>query len=59
MPLPFLSDWLIRLTRQAYFHYIWADECSDEEREGALALPLGEEIRQDRHPTAVQNLSRE
>jgi AAA+ ATPase superfamily predicted ATPase len=46
------------VSAQAYFHYTWADECSDEEREFLMALALGVEIGQDRYRAAFQSLSR-
>jgi hypothetical protein len=35
------------VSAQAYFHYVWTDECSDEEREALAELALGEDIGQD------------
>jgi hypothetical protein len=46
------------VSAQACFHYFWADEYSDELQEVAQALASCEEIRQDRHRAAFQNLPR-
>jgi hypothetical protein len=51
------------VSAQAYFHYTWADECSDEEREVLLALATegSEAFDQNwpnRHQAAIQSLSR-
>jgi uncharacterized protein len=46
------------VSAQAYFHYVWADECSDEERGVLAELALGEEIKQDRRGAALQSLVR-
>jgi hypothetical protein len=46
------------VSSQAYFHYVWTDECSDEEREVLADLALGEEIKQGRRGAALQSLLR-
>jgi hypothetical protein len=43
---------------QAYFHCVWTDECSDEEREVLAELALGKDIGQDRRRAALQSLLR-
>jgi len=46
------------VSAQAYFHYTWADECSNEEREVLEDLALGGGIKQDRRGAALQSLLR-
>jgi hypothetical protein len=46
------------VSSQAYFHYVWTDECSDEEREALAELALGKDIGQDQRRTAPQSLLR-
>ncbi len=44
------------VSAQAYFHYGWADECWDEEREALAERALGKDIGQDRRRAALQSL---
>jgi len=46
------------VSAQAYFHYAWANECSDEEREVLAELALGKDIGQDQRRAALQSLLR-
>jgi len=46
------------VSAQAYFHYTWADECSNEEREVLADLALGAGIKKGRRRAAVQSLLR-
>jgi hypothetical protein len=46
------------VSSQAYFHYVWTDECSDEEREVLAGLALGEDVGQDQRRPALQSLLR-
>jgi hypothetical protein len=46
------------VSAQAYFHYVWTDECSDEEREILAEMALGEEVREDRRRAALQSMLR-
>jgi AAA+ ATPase superfamily predicted ATPase len=48
------------VSAQAYFHYTWADECADEEREVLLALATegSQAVNPEQHRTALQNLLR-
>ena len=46
------------VSAQAYFHYAWANECSDEGREALAELALGKDIGQDQRRAALQSLLR-
>ena len=46
------------VSAQAYFHYAWSNECSDEEREALAELAPGEDIWQDQRGAALQSLLR-
>jgi len=46
------------VSAQAYFHYAWANECSDSEREALAELALGKDIRRDQRRAALQSLLR-
>jgi hypothetical protein len=46
------------VSAQAYFHYAWANECSDEEREALAELALGKDIGQDQRGAALRSLLR-
>jgi hypothetical protein len=46
------------VSAQAYFHYAWANECSEEEREVLAELALGKDIGQDQRRAALQSLLR-
>jgi hypothetical protein len=46
------------VSAQAYFHYAWADECSDDEREVLAELALGKEVMEDRRRASLQSLLR-
>jgi hypothetical protein len=43
---------------RAYFHHVWTDECSDEERGILVELALDSEKRQNRRQAALQSLLR-
>ena len=46
------------VSAQAYFHYAWANGCSDEEREALAELAPGKDIGQDQRRAAIQSLLR-
>src|SRR5262245_66180008 len=46
------------VSAQAYFHYDWAYECSDAEREALAELALGKDIGQVQRRAALQSLLR-
>jgi len=46
------------VSAQAYFHYTWAEECSDEEREALAELALGKDSGQDQRRAALGSLLR-
>lgn len=46
------------VSAQAYFHYLWTDECSDVERETLVELALGSQKRQNWMRSSLQSLLR-